>query len=340
MEPPVIAPMLATGTAPPKDLTGYLLEPKWDGVRLIVTVHDGAARLVTRNSRDVTSHYPELSGPAAALDGRSAVLDAEVVTFDERGSTSFQKLQQRMHVANPSPDLRAAVPVELMLFDLLWLDGELLTGLPQRERRRRLEELAPEGSRWHLTPLLPPAPVDELLRACDDVGLEGYVIKRGDATYLPGRRSSSWTKLKCIQRRELVVGGWVPGQGGRTGSIGSLAVGIHGLDRESGERDGGGLRFMGAVGSGLTDDWIRQLTAVAEHLGSDDSPFAEQVVGAHFLEPRLVAEVAYTLITDGGTLRHPTLQGFRTDLDPDQVVADEALQEAFDRRRPGVLIRV
>ena len=340
MEPPVIVPMLATGTAAPRDLTGYLLEPKWDGVRLIVTVHDGAVRLVTRNSRDVTSHYPELSGLATALDGRSAVLDGEVVTFDERGSTSFQKLQQRMHVANPAPDLRSAVPVELMLFDLLWLDGELLTGLPQRERRRRLEELAPEGPHWHLTPLLPLAPVAELLRACDEVGLEGYVIKRADATYLPGRRSSAWAKLKCIQRRELVVGGWIPGQGGRTGTIGSLAVGIHGLDRGRGQSDGGALRFMGAVGSGLTDDWIRQLTTVAERLGTDDSPFAEQVVGVHFLAPRLVAEVAYTLITDSGTLRHPTLQGFRTDLDPDGVVADEALQDAFDRRPTTLRIRV
>ena len=335
----MIAPMLATGTAAPKDLTGCLLEPKWDGVRLIVTVHDGAVRLVTRNSRDVSSHYPELAELATALDGRSAVLDGEVVTFDERGATSFQKLQQRMHVANPPPDLRSAVPVELMLFDLLWLDGELLTGLPQRERRRRLEELAPEGPHWHLTPLLPVAPVAELLRACDQVGLEGYVIKRADATYLPGRRSSAWAKLKCIQRRELVVGGWIPGQGGRTGSIGSLAVGIHGLDWESGESDGGSLRFMGAVGSGLTDDWIRQLTTVAERLGTDDSPFAEQVVGVHFLEPRLVAEVAYTLITDSGTLRHPTLQGFRTDLDPDGVVADAALQAAFDRRPPRLRIR-
>lgn len=340
VEPPVIAPMLATGAALPRDLTGYLLEPKWDGVRLIVTVHDGTVRLVTRNARDVSSHYPELAALAGALDGRSAVLDGEVVTFDDRGCTSFQKLQQRMHVAKPSPDLMAAVPVELMFFDLLWLDGELLTGLVQRERRRRLEQLPLEGRWWHLTPLLPPAPVDELLRACDDVGLEGYMIKRGDATYLPGRRSSAWAKLKCIQRREVVVGGWVEGQGGRTGSIGSLAVGLHGLDRQTGGSDGSALRYVGTVGSGLTEDWIRQLTTVAERLATGESPFHEQVVGVHFVEPRLVAEVAYTQVTDGGTLRHPTLQGFRTDLDPHQVVADEALQDVFDRRPPRVRIRV
>lgn len=331
--------MLATTSVPPRDLTGYQVEPKWDGVRLIVTVHRGAVRLVTRNARDVASHYPELAGLADDLGGHSAVLDGEVVTFDERGATSFQQLQRRMHVASPPADLVAAVPVAAMLFDVLWLDGELLTSLPQRERRRRLEELPLDGRSWQHTPLLPAAPVDELLRAGREVGMEGYVIKRADAAYLPGRRSSAWIKLKCIERRELVVGGWAPGRGGRTGSIGSLAVGVHGLDRETGGSDGR-LHFVGMVGSGLTQDWVRQLTVVAERLATDVSPFVEQLVGVHFLEPRLVAEVAYSQITEGATLRHPRLQGFRTDLDPARVVADEALADAFSRRPPNLRMHV
>jgi len=331
--------MLPSATAPPRELSGYQVEPKWDGVRLVITVHDGAVSLTTRNGREVGSHYPELAGLATALGGRSAVLDGEVVTFDEKGCTSFQRLQQRMHVARPGPDLRAEVPVLAMLFDVLWLDGELLTGLPLHERRRRLEGLALEGPHWHLTPLLATAPVDELLRACNEVGMEGYVLKRVDAAYFPGRRSASWIKLKCIQRRELVVGGWAQGQGGRTGSIGSLAVGLYGLDRTTGASDGY-LHFVGMAGSGLTQDWIRQLTAVAERLGTDESPFVERLVGVHFVEPLLIAEVAYTMVTDGGTLRHPSLQGFRADLDPAQVVADEELQDAFDRRPPGARIRI
>ena len=331
--------MLAGGSSPPKDLTGYVLEPKWDGVRIIFTVHEGSVRLASRNGRDVTSHYPELAGMAKCLDGRSAVLDGEVVTFDERGAASFQRLQQRMHVAKPSAELVAAVPVAAMLFDLLWLDGELLTGLPQRERRRRLEELGVEGDCWRLTPLLPPAPADELLRACDDVGLEGYMVKRPEATYLPGRRSTAWAKLKCIQRREVVVGGWVEGQGGRRGSIGSLAVGLHDLDRETGGA-GDKLRYLGTVGSGLTEDWIRQLKTVCERLATTENPFAEHLLGLHFLEPRLVAEVAYTLITDGGTLRHPVLHGFRTDVDAASLVADEDLQAVFDQRPPRLRLRV
>ena len=339
MEPPVLAPMLATVAPPPRDMAGYQIEPKWDGVRVIATVHRDRLRLASRNGNDVTSHYPELAALGTALHGRSAVLDAEVVTFDQRGATSFQQLQRRMHVASPPPDLVAAVPAVAMFFDVLWLDGELLTALPQHERRRRLEALGLEGPSWHLTPLVPAAPPDELLRAGAAVGMEGYVFKRVDAAYLPGRRSSAWIKLKCIHRRELVVGGWVPGKSGRSGSIGSLAVGLHGLDRRTGTGEGP-LRYLGTVGSGLTDDWIRQLTTVAERLGTDENPFAEHLEGVHFVEPRLVAEVAYTMVTDGGTLRHPTLQGFRTDLDPASVVADEELQDVLDRRPSDLRIRV
>ena len=331
--------MLAGGSAAPRDLAGYVLEPKWDGVRVIATVHEGTVTLASRNARDVTSHYPELTSLATILGDRSAVLDAEVVAFDERGRPSFQRLQRRMHVASPSADLRRRVPVEGIAFDLLWLDGETLTGRTTTQRRRALEELAVDAPPWRTTPLLPAAPVDELLRACREVGMEGCMVKRADAPYLPGRRSSAWIKLKCVERRELVVGGWVPGQRGRRGSIGSLAVGLYGLDRDTGGSDGR-LRFAGAVGSGLTDDWIRQLTAVFERTASDESPFAERVEGVRFVEPLLVAEVGYSQLTEGGTLRHPTLQGFRTDVDPAAIVADEDLQATFDRRPAGWRVRL
>lgn len=331
--------MLAASTTPPGDLAGHLVEPKWDGVRVIVTVDDGRVRATSRNGRDVTSHYPELAGLGAALGGRAAVLDSEVVAFDAAGRPSFQLLQRRMHVRAPTPELVAAVPVVAMFFDLLWLDGELLTDLPQRERRARLEALGVEGPAWHTTPLVPAAPVDELLRACAEIGMEGYVVKRADARYSPGRRSAAWVKLKCVERRELVVGGWIGGRRGRAGSIGSLAVGIHGLDRAAGAGTGR-LHYLGQVGSGLTEDWIRQLGAVCARLATDESPFAEQLVNVRFLRPVLVAEVAYRQVTEGATLRQPSLLGFRTDVDPASIVADEALQDALDARPPGLRIEV
>ena len=331
--------MLAGSSTPPKDLSGFLVEPKWDGVRIIFTIHNGSVKLLSRKGNDVTSHYPELAGMAGDFGGRSVVLDGEVVTFDERGATSFQRLQSRMHVAKPTAELMATVPVAAMVFDLLWLDGELLTGLPHRERRRRLEELGAGGDCWRLTPLLPPATHDELLRACDEVGFEGYVVKKPEAVYQPGRRSPAWIKVKCRARQEVVVGGWIEGSGGRRGSIGSLAVGLYERDPRTGKA-AGKLRYLGAVGSGLTEDWIRQLKTVCERLGTDESPFAEHVLGVHFLEPRLVAEVSYTLVTETAILRHPVLHGFRTDVDADELTAGEEMAEGLARRPDRLRIRV
>jgi bifunctional non-homologous end joining protein LigD len=338
-EPPALAPMLATSAPPPRTFDGWLIEPKWDGVRAMVTVHDGRVSIASRLGNDVTGGYPELAALAGALGSRSAVLDGEIVAFDDRtGRPSFQRLQRRMHVRSPSSALRGDVPVQLLLFDVLWLDGELLTDRPQVERRRILEDLALEGRCWHTSPLLPPSSPAELLAACRATGMEGYVAKRADAPYQPGRRSSAWLKVKCIKRREFVVGGWSEGRGGRSGSIGSLALGCWGLGPTA--TSTGRLHYVGLVGSGLSQDLIRQLTEVFARTARDTSPFFEKLVGhLHYAEPLLVAEVAYNEITESGTLRQPSLQGFRTDLRADDVLADEDLQAIIDRRPAEVRIR-
>jgi len=244
-----------------------------------------------------------------------------------------------MHVRSPGAQLRRDVPVQLLFFDVLWLDGELVAERPQSKRRRVLEELGLDRTSWHTSPLIPPAPAEELLAACRAVGMEGYVAKRADAPYLPGRRSSAWIKVKCIKRREFVVGGWSEGSGGRSGSIGSLAVGCWGLEPGTGGSTGR-LHYVGLVGSGLSQDLIRQLTEVFTRTARDDSPFAEKLIGKlHYVEPLLVAEVAFNEITESGTLRQPSLQGFRTDLDANEVLADADLQVIIDRRPLQVHIR-
>lgn len=332
--------MLATTTSLPPTFDGWFIEPKWDGVRAVVTVHDGRVTVASRLGNDVTGGYPELAGLAAALAGRSAVLDGEIVAFDERtGRPSFQRLQRRMHVRQPGAQLRRDVPIQLLLFDVLWLDGELIAERPQAERRKVLEELALDGPCWHTSPLIPPAPADELLDACRRIGMEGYVAKRADAVYVPGRRSSAWIKVKCVKRREFVVGGWSEGQGGRSGSIGSLAVGCWGLEPATGGSTGR-LHYVGLVGSGLSGDMIRQLTAVFERTARPDSPFAEKLIGKlHYVEPLLIVEVAFNEITESATLRQPSLQGFRSDLNPNEVLADPDLQVVIDQRPLQVRVR-
>ncbi len=295
-------------------------------MRAIVTCHRGRVTIVSRRGNDVTAGYPELAGMAERI-GASAVLDGEIVTMDDAGRPSFERLQRRMHVRRPPPELVTEVPVHFLAFDLLWYDGELLVPLPQEARRQRLEALAGAVA---VTPLLPAEDGPEALLAdCKDIGLEGFVAKKKDSPYTPGRRSPCWLKAKTICRRELVVGGWEAGEGNRTGRIGSLAVGWVDPTRAADWPDGPCLHWAGQVGSGLSGPLLSELQPVVERFARPTSPFldAPRVPHVRWLVPLLVVEVAYREVTAAGTLRHPVLKGLRTDLSPVDVGPGEGLGE-------------
>lgn len=302
----------------PSSLDGWCLEPKWDGIRAVATVHDGGLTLMSRLGNEVTGAYPELL-PIAAHLGHEAVLDGEVVTLDDGGKPSFERLQRRMHVRQPTVKLMHEVPVVFVAFDVLWLDGQLLVPLPQCERRRRLEDLAGAIT---VTPLLSADDGPEALLAdCKAIGFEGFVAKQQDAPYTPGRRSPCWLKAKAICRRELVVGGWEPGEGGRTGRIGSLAIGWVDPSHADAWPDGRCLRWAGQVGSGLNEAMLQQLQPVVERFAVQSSPFldAPRVPLVRWIQPLLVVEVAYREVTAAGTARHPVMKGIRTDIHPQSV---------------------
>jgi len=328
--PPVLRPMLSGATGIPEAAAGdrrawrYLIEPKWDGVRAIVTVHDGQVRLTSRNDHDVSAAYPELVHPPPTLAGRSAVLDGEVVAIGERGRPEFGLLQRRMHVRRPSEALIGEVPVNIVLFDILWLDGESLTALDQERRREILVGLAIGHPPWLTSPLLDLPADQDLVTTVRDLGLEGFMMKRADAPYLPGRRSDAWRKVKCVRRREFVVGGWLEGRRSRAGGLGSLALGVWdgppGGDRH--------LRFVGMAGSGISQTDVEAFSGALVHLSRRESPFSGPTPpGVRYLEPVLVAEVTFSEVTAAGTLRHPVLEGFRTDVAADDVVIDAELPE-------------
>lgn len=326
--------MLAGGNGVPSDPAAHQLEPKFDGQRLILTVDRGTVRLTNRAGRDATGVYPELAPVGAAMGGRSVVLDGEVVALDEAGSHSFQRLQRRMHVARPPARLLSEVPVVFFAFDVMWLDGELLTGLAQSERRQILQSLELSGPTWQTAPVLDATP-EELLAACGELGLEGFMAKRLDAPYLPGRRSPAWSKIKCGRRREFVVGGWAAGRGNRSASIGSLAVGCFGIDTAAA---GAGepqrpLFYVGQVGSGLTEDLIVALRDLFAKTALPSTPFVNtpSVPKLTFVEPLLVVEVAYNEVTEAGTLRQPSFKGLRTDIDAQSVTVDDELEACLGR---------
>lgn len=295
-------------------------ELKWDGMRLLVHVDGDRVRLTSANGRDATASYPELAGIGAALGVSSAVLDGEVVAFDDRGRPDFGRLQQRMHVSNPRQAAEKAreVPVVLALFDLLEIDGRALIDVPLSDRRRLLETLVPPGPHWQV-----PAVHDDgeaLLAAAAERDLEGLIAKKRVSRYVPGGRTREWVKVKIRRRQEFVVGGWAPGNGGRASSIGGLLVGYHDGPR-------GPLRYAGRVGSGLTDAERRLLLERFDDLAVDDCPFDPppprlHAVGAVWLDPQIVVEIAYAEWTGDGRLRHPTYAGRRDDKDAADVTAD------------------
>jgi bifunctional non-homologous end joining protein LigD len=336
--PERIVPMLArAGGELPADEEHWAFEVKWDGVRAIAYSQPGRFRLEGRRLADMTERYPELRPLNRALGSRDAVLDGEIVAFDENGRPSFERLQSRMHLTGESRIKRRAkeIPVVYAIFDLLYLDGRDLMDRPYEERRELLEGLGLESPAWRV----PTAHVGEgtaLLEASAAQGLEGVVAKRLGSRYEAGRRSGAWLKVKNKQRVELVVGGWMPGEGKRRNTIGALLVGYH--DPE------GRLRYAGRVGSGFTEAALRDLEKRLEPLVRKTSPFQgnpKPPKGAVFVKPELVCEVEYTEWTTEMILRHPVYKGL-VEMDPADVVLGEEeiveeVPEAADRGLVGPL---
>jgi bifunctional non-homologous end joining protein LigD len=321
MTPPeLIRPMLAVAGALPTNAAEWGYEMKWDGVRAVVYLEAGAVRIYSRNDRDVTVSYPELAGLAAAYDGQELVLDGEIVAFDQHGRPSFGRLQQRMHVtdAAAAAHLSRTVPAVFLAFDLLRMDGHVLTAQPYAQRRELLEHLDVDGPSWHTPPVFHGSAADALA-ASQEQGLEGVLAKRLDSIYRPGVRTSEWTKFKNIHTQEVVIGGWRPGQGRRTDTIGSLLMGIPGPD---------GLAYVGHVGTGFSQAALADLSTRLTKLRAPQSPFREALPradsrDAQWVRPALVGEVAFSERTADNRLRHPSWRGLR----PDKNVADVVVEE-------------
>jgi len=317
--PPAFAPMLAEGGWKAFDDDAWWFEPKFDGIRSITVMATDLTKLVTRRGRDVTAQYPELHMVHELVNQVNAVLDAEIVAFDEDGRNSFEALQQRMNLVNEREIKRATqqVPVAMVAFDLLWLDGSELTGLPLEQRRDLLTTIVEEDHRLQLITHVEGSGTSftETARA---LGLEGVVAKRIGSRYLPGRRSPDWRKIKLTNTQDCVVLGWTPGQGGRSGSFGALLVGAY---------DEGRLLWVGQVGTGFTGPMLDRLMAMLEPLvraaPASDDPEIAAVKGATFVEPSLVCEVEYLELTKSTRkMRAPSFKGVREDKLPEDCVLE------------------
>jgi bifunctional non-homologous end joining protein LigD len=292
---------------------GWAYEVKWDGMRALCFIDGPSLRVQSYNERDVTASWPELAGLPGAVLATTAVLDGELVATDADGRPDFGLLQQRMHVTDAGEVGRRAalVPVSYVAFDLLHLDGHDLTALALSDRRRLLDQVLEPGPRWRCSPLHDDGPA--LLDAATERGLEGVVAKRLDSPYVVGGRTRAWIKVKVRHRQEMVVGGWLPGEGNRSGRIGALLVGYHDAPGP------GPLRFAGRVGTGFRDAELDRLAGLFSGLTTPTCPFdppppaADLRRGPVWLRPKLVAELEFGEWTGDGRLRHPSYLGLRED---------------------------
>jgi bifunctional non-homologous end joining protein LigD len=308
--PEFVEPELATlvAEAPPGE--GWVHEIKFDGYRMICRLQGGRARFWSRNRKDWTAKFPGLAREAAKLAPRAALLDGEVVALDARGHTSFTALKLAWREARQER-------LTFYVFDALHLDGWDLRRVALVERKAALEAAlagAPESVRYsdHAGGEAKP-----FWRAACRAGLEGIVCKRADSRYVSGR-GTDWLKVKCLLRQEFVIAGFTPPS--KTGKhLGSLVLGVH--DSK------GALRYAGRVGTGFSVEDRRKLRRMLEALERRTPPFdppprEPDLRDAHWAEPKLVGEVAFTEWTSDGRLRHPSFQGLREDKPASEVVRE------------------
>jgi bifunctional non-homologous end joining protein LigD len=315
--PDRVKPMLARSGELPPDEQKWGFEVKWDGIRTVVFCDHGHIHLQGRNFSDFTPRYPEVRPLARELGARRVILDGEIVAFDEEGRPSFERLQSRMHLASDAAVKRRMrdTPVTYVAFDLLYLDGHSTLPLRYEQRRELLAALELEGPAWR-APAFHRGEGGALLEATRELGIEGIVAKRLASQYESGRRSSSWVKVKNVCEADIVIGGWTPGEGGRSTSLGALATGVY---------EDGKLLYAGKVGTGFTEKTLALVQRALEPLRRPDSPFSgrQPPKGTVFVEPRLVARVELREWTRSGTMRAPSFKGLRDDVDPHECVREE-----------------
>jgi DNA ligase D-like protein (predicted ligase) len=307
-------PQLATLTHERFSDPDWVYERKLDGERCLAFAGPDGVRLMTRNQRDITSTFPEIADALAERRHGDLVADGEIVAFDG-SQTRFSRLQQRLGVVSPGRKLLDDYPVFYYLFDVLYAGGQDIRSQPLRERKKLLREAVTFGDPLRFSEHRDGDGEAYWERACRD-GWEGLIAKRADAPY-EGRRSRNWLKFKCDNAQELVIGGFTDPQRSRVG-FGALLLGYY--------DSGGDLVYAGKVGTGFDRDTLRRLRDRLDDMERDQVPFRRGRLpgrrGVHWVEPRLVGQIAFTEWTEDGQLRHPRFQGLRDDKDPREVVRE------------------
>jgi bifunctional non-homologous end joining protein LigD len=322
--PGFFAPMQAQNTAAPPTGPQWIYEIKWDGVRTLCFLDGGKLKLMGRKGTAYDRQYPELRTFPDSFDGRTAIIDGEIVALDEGGRPNFQLLQPRIMATSTSgiSQWSRSRPVMFFAFDLPYLDGWDLRDAPLSERRKLLRErLRPHPAiRFSGDFTADGAQLLETIRA---QGLEGMVAKRIDSKYRSGR-CNDWVKIKVIHEQDFVICGWTEGE---REYFGSLVLGIY---------DQGKLAYAGNVGTGFDSKMMAQIRALLDKRHTKICPFGavpDMLFPAEWVRPELVCSVKYNRWTDEKRLRAPVFLGLRPDMEPKDCV----MGETADGPKPPLL---
>ena len=281
-----VPPMTASLGSLPTEDDQWGFEIKYDGYRTLAFVDDGSVRLQSRREHDVTATYPELGELAGSVHAGTAILDGELCVLDDEGRPRFELIQRHEREA------------ALFVFDVLRVEDHDTIGLPYEDRRRLLDQLLEPGDNW-MVPSWRIGGGRELLDATDVQGLEGVMAKRLGSTYVPGKRTPNWRKVKHRRRVDVVIGGFTAGEGNRATTFGSLLVG---------RWDGDALVFAGGVGTGFNQALLESMSTRMRGLEVEACPFdpappTSYRRNAHWIEPVLTATVEMTEFTNDGYVR-------------------------------------
>ena len=311
-------PMLLTLIDKPFDDPQWLFEPKYDGLRVLARMDGRKVKLVSRNGKLQNLQFPDIEQGLLEAVKESAVLDGEIVCLDERGRSTFRKLQQRFHVLDKDEIRRRAqtYPAYFYVFDVLYWDGYELVSLPLERRKQVLSNAVRWSDRIRMTPDTPARGI-AMFRQASRNQEEGIVGKHLHSAYV-GIRSREWVKIKCISGQEFVIGGWTDPQRSRVG-LGAILVGYYTDDRKR-------FVYAGKVGTGFARETLVDLTLRLGEISQQRSPFDEgeppHGSDVHWVKPRLVAEIAFGEWTQNGLLRQPRFEGLRTDKNAEDVVRE------------------
>ena len=310
--PRFIPPQLATLVKAPPTGDEWLHELKFDGYRMLCHLNANKVTFWSRNAKDWTERFPNVAMAVKALGVKSAILDGEIVAMDAAGRASFQRLQQAFGKPGDAG-------LAFHIFDLLYVDGYLLTRTPLIERKKLLAKLLKmqeKKSPLRYSDHVKGHGLEFFKQACD-FGIEGIVSKLANSVY-ESTRTRSWLKVKCLRRQEFVIAGYTISDKGMPG-FGSLILGVY---------DKGKLVYAGRAGTGFSVKQRIELQKKLDALAQSSTPFAVKpkdpgLKRAVWVKPKLVGEVAFTEWTDEGSIRHPSFQGLREDKKAEEVVREE-----------------